>query len=356
MMPKTKNFSLGSDNHSGIHPEILQALVSTNEGHAPSYGTDPLTMDTQKLMKSLFGQSCDVHFVFNGTGANVIALKCLMESHHALICSDMAHIHLDECAAPEKAIGCKVLVLPTTDGKITAAQIAKAIERRGDQHYAQIKVVSITQPTEVGTMYSLQELKDLRKVTKEHNLLLHIDGARFVYAPQALNCDFLQISENLGVDAISFGGTKNGLLFGEAVLMYHPEGQAKLKYVRKQLMHLPSKMRFVAAQFNALLKANLWKEIAARTHRLALMLEGELKVIPELKLLYPVQANSVFVKLPKRIYQRIVKKVFFYVWDEKEYAARLMISYDVTDEDIKYFIEQLKISVAEARNESTTEL
>jgi len=334
--------SLGSDNHSGAHPEILEALIQANRGHAPSYGNDPWTEALQLKFRDLMGPNCEAHLVFNGTAANILCLDSLVESHQAVICSDIAHLHMDECGAPEKNIGCKLLPLPSTNGKISPGDIRRHVIRLGDQHYAQVRAVSITQPTEYGTLYSLPELKEIRQICSQHNLLLHIDGARFIYTTTGLNCDFRTITQDLGVDAISFGGTKNGLVFGEACLLFNEKGKHRFKYRRKQMMQLPSKQRLIAAQFLRLLTDNLWQDIAQHGHSQALYLRKRLGEIPEIHITQPTQANSVFAEIPKPWVKKLKDHTFFYVWDESTFECRLMISFDVTKEMIDAFIDQIK--------------
>ena len=334
--------SLGSDNHSGIHPEILKSLVAQNTGHAPSYGTDPTTEEAKKVFKSHFGENSQTYFVFNGTAANVLALKSLTQNHEAIICSEDSHLHVDECGAAENHIGCKLITLPSPDGKIKASDIKKSLIRRGDQHYSQIKTVSITLPTELGTIYSLEELNEIKKVCKENDLNLHIDGARFIYAPYLLKQSFKEICE--GVDALSFGGTKNGLLYGEAVVLFNKS--KTFKYTRKQGMQLPSKMRFLASGFIKLLGGNLYMQIAKNGHELAKYLENKIKYLPELEITQPVQANSVFVTIPQKWVKPLREKFYFYIWNENTFEARLMLSFDSTKEHIDQFYEHL-LSVKE---------
>ncbi len=339
--------SLGSDNHSGVHPFILQSIHDCNEGHTPSYGTDPLTIKAKSVFKNHFGPKAQAFFVFNGTAANVLALKSLVKSYQAIICAEDSHLNIDECGAPENQIGCKLIKLPSPDGKIKPIDIEKSMIRQGDQHYSQVAAVSITQPTELGTMYSLQELNDIKTVCKKHKLKLHIDGARFIYAPYYLKCSFETLCQD--VDALSFGGTKNGLLFGEAVILFNKN--ADFKYLRKQSMQLPSKMRFLANQFIHLfspLSKNepstlepLYLTIAKNSHQLAKYLEEKLCNIEELSITQPVQANSVFVKIPQPWIKPLREKFFFYVWNEANFECRLMLSFDSTKKHIEDFIDHL---------------
>ncbi len=339
--------SLGSDNHSGVHPQILTALNNINTGHAPSYGTDPTTVAAKKLFKKIFGEHSNSYFVFNGSAANVLCLKSLIKSHHAILCAGDAHLNVDECGAPEQHIGCKVIHVNTPDAKLTPEAIEKHLIRRGDQHYSQIKVVSLTLPTELGTMYSFAELEAIKATCKKYDLFLHIDGARFIYAPYVLQKSMQEICS--GVDALSFGGTKNGMLFGEAVVLFgdHPE----FKFIRKQTLQLPSKMRFLAAQFLELFGTDLHTDIARNGVELAKYLESKLLTVPELRITQKVQANSVFVEIPQKWVKPLREKFFFYIWNETTFEARLMLSFDSTKEHIDAFYDHLLTIKTQLRGE-----
>jgi threonine aldolase len=313
-------------------------MAELNGSHAPSYGSDALTEKTIEEMKKSLGATANIFFVFNGTAANVLCLQALIESYQAVVCAETAHLHLDECGAPEKTVGCKVLTVPTKDGKIQPEDIEKFLIRGGDQHYAQPRLVTLTQPTEYGTIYSLDELRRWRDFTKKHNMLLHIDGARLLYAAHTLNCSIYDLTGGLGVDAVSLGGTKNGLLFGEAVVIYDADAACSFKFNRKQMMQLPSKMRFLAAQFHQLINKELWREITAQAHDVALYLRDELRQFKEIEITQEVQANSVFAKFPKHWIKALRESVFFYVWDESTFEVRLMVSFDVQKHHIDQFI------------------
>lgn len=335
--------SFGSDNHSGVHPLVLEKLMAENAlGHAPAYGTDPTSLRAADSMRSLFGPGAEIFFVFNGTAANVLCISTLIESYQSVICASTAHIQMDECGAPEKISGSKLAIIESKDGKITPEQIEEKLVRLGDQHATQPKLVSITLPTEYGTCYSLEELRAIRAFTKSKGLLMHIDGARLVQAANYLKCDLHEITGKLGVDAVSFGGTKNGLMFGEAIIVFTKEAKEKLKYLRKQNMQLPSKTRFIGAQFEALLGGQqVWREITAHTHAMALRLRDGLLKFPEIKITQDVQANSVFALVPKEWVKTLRENYFFYVWDEKTFEVRLMMSFDSTPQHIDGFLQQL---------------
>lgn len=333
---------LGSDNHSGVHPKILAALSEANRKHAPSYGTDPISRLCESEFKRLLGPSARPFFVFNGTAANVLSIRALVQSYHSIICAETAHLNVDECAAPESLIGCKLLTLPTPDGKLTPEQVERCMIRAGDQHYAQPKLVSISQPTEVGTLYSIEELKALREATRRHGLYLHIDGARITNAAEALGVSLKQLTSDIGIDALSFGGTKNGLLFGEAVVFFAPEPAKDFKYIRKQNLQLPSKMRFLAAQFYAFFKDDLWRDIAAHSNQMAQALAERLTEFPEVEVMQEVQTNMIFVRIPKPWTKPLKKQAFFYVFDEHEWIMRWMTSFDTQEEDLQAFVDAIK--------------
>lgn len=337
--------SLGSDNHSGIHPFILDAIIQTNHNHSPSYGTDVLTLQCQDLFKSIFGPSCEAFFVFNGTAANVLSIQSCLQRFEAVLCSEIAHLNLDECGAPEAIAGNKVIGIPHKDGKMSIDAIGQALTRRGDQHHSQPKMISITQPTELGTQYSIEELQALRQLADKEGLLIHVDGARLIYTEEVLAISLKEFVDILKPTCISFGGTKNGLLFGEAVLVFDDSLAKKLKYLRKQNMQLPSKMRFLAAQFMALLMPceefpqGLWKTIANQTHQLTRWFANEVSQIPQVSVSYPVQANSVFVRHPKEWIKTLRQHSFYYVWDEHLWEMRWMLSFDSRKEDLSQFLQ-----------------
>lgn len=336
------NRSLASDNHSGVHPEILVSLGDVNLNHNHSYEGDPQTVELKSVIKDFFGESFESFLVFNGTAANVLALQHFIKPWNSVICSEESHLNLDECGAPEKLIGCKLDLIKTKDGKFKAQDIEHKMIRSGDQHYSQPKIVSITQPTEYGTVYSLEELRDIKEMCKKHRLFLHIDGARFSNAVVSLNSDFKTIAQF--ADVISFGGTKNGLLGGELVLINSSssENTKDFKFERKQFMQLPSKTRFIAKQFLTYFKNDLWKQIASHSLLMAKKLEQDIRNIPEIKVLLPVQSNAVFCEIPKTWIKELRKEIFFYVWEERRSIVRLMTSYDTTHEDLKLFINKAK--------------
>jgi threonine aldolase len=332
----------GSDNHSGIQPDILKALLAANEGHAPSYGTDSWSERAIELFKKEFGPQTEVFFVFNGTAANVLSLRALLAPYQSVLCSDLAHLNVDECGAPEFFAGCKILDLPSRQGKLNLETLQNALTRRGDQHASQAKVLSLTQPTELGTCYSISEIRALTHWAHSENLWVHMDGARLANAAYFLGVTFKELTTDLGVDVVSFGGTKNGLMMGEAVLFLNPRLAENFKYIRKQSAQLPSKTRFIAAQFEAYLNEDrLWQRIAGHSCDMAEKLYLGLKDIKSLEITAPRQSNAVFARIPKSWVKQLRDHFFFYVWDEKTFECRLMTSWDTTESDIEGFCRKV---------------
>ena len=334
--------SFASDNNAGVHPEIIEAIRNANDGHVLAYGGDPITARAMELFQKHFGSDAAVYFVFGGTGANVLGLKAITKSHHAIFCADSAHVHVDECGAPEKFTGCKLVTLPTPDGKLRVEQIKDMMSGIGVEHHVQPRVIQISQVTEMGTVYTREELKALSDFAHDNGMLLHVDGARLANAAVALDATFKEITADVGVDVLSFGGTKNGMIYGEAVVFFDRTLAGDFKYIRKQGMHLPSKMRFISAQFEALLSGDLWRRGAAHANRMAQVLGSELAKVPKIKLTQPVESNGVFATIPKEYIPALQEKYFFYVWDDAISEVRLMASFDTSEDDIRDFIEFVK--------------
>lgn len=332
----------GSDNHSGVHPEILQALVAANVDHAPSYGTDDWTERAQEKFRQLFAApKAQVFFVFNGTGANVICARAMLRPWQSMLVSDVSHMHLDECGAPEAVGGMKLIPVASQNGKVSVSELKKWKIRGGDQHFSQVRAVSLTQPTEYGTCYSPDELEEIATWCKQEKLFLHIDGARIANSVVFTGLSFAELYTHRA-DIISFGGTKNGLLFGEAVVVLNPDLCPELSYIRKQSMQLPSKTRFVAAQMECYLSQNLWHLIASHSMKVAQELFEGVQGIPGVTVTQPRQSNAVFAKIPKNWLSALRKKHFFYVWDEATWECRWMTSWDTTSSEIQEFIQSLR--------------
>ena len=336
------NHTFASDNYSGVHPDIMEALHQANHGHAGSYGSDDYTAKAIQKFKEHLGEHIEVFFAYNGTAANVLGLSTLTHSFNAIICSDLAHIYVDESTAPEKFIGCRQITISTTDGKIYPSDIENKIQRVDDQHHPQAKVISISQSTEYGTVYTSEEIAAIAAVAKRHGLYLHMDGSRISNAAVSLNKDFRSFTADVGVDVLSFGGTKNGMMFGEAIVFFNPELARHFKFIRKQGMQLHSKMRFISAQFNALLSNERWKKNALHSNTMAKLLATELTKIPQVRITQSVDANGVFVTIPPAIVSALQEEQFFYIWNEKISEARLMCSFDTKEEDVERFVGKLK--------------
>ncbi len=341
-MKNAPSRSFASDNNAGVHPEMIEALKAANEGHVVAYGADPFTERAVKTFRKHFGKDVDVYFVFGGTGANVLGMQAVTKSYQAVICAETAHINVDECGAPEKFSGSKLLAVPTPDGKLRPELIKHFLHGVGFEHHVQPGIISISQATEMGTVYSKDEIKTLAKFAHKNNMLLHVDGARISNAAVSLNASFKEITADVGVDVLSFGGAKNGMMYGEAVVFFDKKRSTDFKYIRKQGMHLPSKMRFISAQFDALLSGDLWKRSASHANRMAQLLASQLEQIPAIKLSQPVQSNGVFAIMPKKSIAEVQKKYFFYVWNEDISEVRFMCSFDTTEEDISKFVSLVK--------------
>jgi threonine aldolase len=333
--------AFASDNWAGLHPAVLEAIAEANTGHADSYGADPLTLHATGLFKQHFGEDADVYFVFNGTGANVVGLQSLLRPFEAVICADTAHINVDECGAPERFLGSKLIPVATPDGKLTPALAERAVTGIGDEHRVQPKVVSITQSTEVGTCYGVEEVAALAEWAHGRGMWLHLDGARLSNAAAHLDVDLGAFGSGAGVDVLSYGGTKNGAMAAEAVVSFRNVRDSPLRYIRKQSMQLASKMRFVSAQFVALLSDDLWRANASHANSMARRLAEGVRTIPGVTLAYPVEANGVFVILPVGVTEVLQKERYFYVWDEGSGTVRWMTSFDTTPEDVDAFVRSL---------------
>lgn len=334
--------SFASDNYAGVHPEIMNALMAANNDHAASYGADEYTASAVNKFKDLFGNDIEVFFVYNGTGANVLSLSAITQSFHSIICSDLAHINVDESTAPEKFLGCKLLTIPTRNGKIYADEISDRIQRVHDQHHPQARAVSISQTTEYGTVYLTEELRSIREVATRHNLLFHMDGSRIANAAVALNKPMAAFTRDCGVDVLSFGGTKNGMMFGEAVIFFNTRLADSFKYLRKQGMQLHSKMRFIGAQFDALLSNDLWQKNASHANEMASYFSKELQKIPGVSLTQASDANAIFAQLPSAAVPALQQEYYFYVWNEKTNEVRIMCAFDTRKEDIDRFLSILR--------------
>jgi threonine aldolase len=338
--------SFASDNNASVHPEVLEAMRRANDGPAAAYGEDSLTELAVEKFREQFGPEVAVFFVFNGTAANTLSLQALTRPFHAVLCPESSHIYTDECGAPEKFTGCKLIPLPAPDGKLTVETVARAYHGIGDQHHVQPRVISITQATEMGTVYKPHEIEALARFAHERKMFLHMDGARIANAAAAQRLSLRQATRDLGVDVLSFGGTKNGLMGVEAVVFFRPELAENFLFVRKQGMQLASKMRYMSAQMAAFLTTDLWRRNAEQANRMARLLEKEVKNIPRVKIVYPVEANGVFAQIPRNAIQKIQERHFFYVWIEEQSVVRWMCAFDTTEDDVREFAESVAEVVA----------
>jgi threonine aldolase len=326
-----------SDNYAGIHPEILEAIAVANGGHQISYGEDVYTEHLQEVFRGHFGPRAEAFPVFNGTGANVIAMDAMNERWGSVIAADTAHINVDECGAPEKIGGLKLLTVATPDGKLTPELIDTHAWGWGDQHRAQPLVVAITQSTELGTCYTPEEVKAICDHAHQHGMNVFMDGSRLGNAAATLGRPFREFTTDAGVDVLSFGGTKNGLLAGECIVVLNPDAAHGVLYLRKMSMQLASKMRFVSAQFEALLSGDLWHRNASHANAMATRLASAVRDVPGVTITQQVQANAVFALLPRDVTERLQKRFRFYTWNEHTGEVRWMCSFDTTEEDIDAF-------------------
>ena len=335
MSGRTRGFA--SDNASGVHPEVMAAIASANAGHAHAYGDDQWTVRALDLFRHHFGEHAEAFLVFNGTGANVTALQALMRPFESVICPATAHINVDECGAPERFCGGKLVDVVTPDGKLTPSLVESAIEGVGFEHHSQPRVVSITQSTEYGTVYSPPELSAVVGTAHAHGLRVHVDGARLANAAVSLGCSLVEACA--GADVVSFGGTKNGALLAEAVVFLDPALAADFRYIRKQSAQLSSKMRFSSAQFIALLEGDLWRENAEHANAMAARLAQRVRDTGGVRITQPVQANEVFAVLPQAAIPGLQAEFDFYTWDERTGEVRWVTSWDTTEDDVERLAE-----------------
>jgi threonine aldolase len=331
--------SFGSDNHAGVHPAVLRAISDANPGDAVAYGGDAWTEEATAGLREAFGAE-EALLVLNGSGANVVGLSLLLRRHEAVICAESAHINTDECGAPEQLVGTKLLTVPTADGKITPDLIAEKLSGRGDDHRSQPGVVALTQSTELGTCYTLAEMRKIADFCRASDLRLYLDGARMANAAASLDCSLAELAEC--ADALSFGGTKNGAMGAEALIVMRPALSPDAPYLRKQLLQLNSKLRFVAAQFNALLHDELWRANASHANAMARLLAEGAAVVDGIEIVHPVQANAVFARLHPRHIAALQENWTFHVWDEGDNVVRWMTAFDTTEADVDAFLDDIR--------------
>jgi threonine aldolase len=331
-----------SDNSAGVHPEVLLALADANDGHALGYGHDPLTEATEALFAEHFGPGTRSFFVFNGSAANVLCIRAACRRWEAVICAESSHLNVDECGAAEAIAGVKLLTVPAEGGKLTPELVQTRLQRRGDEHAVQPRLVSISQCTELGTLYTLSEVRALAEHAHANGLLLHVDGARLANAAAALGCSLRELTTDAGVDLLSFGATKNGALGAEAVVILTPELATGFEYVRKQSLQLASKMRFIAGQLHVMLAEGLWLANARHANAMAARLAAAIRDVSHVRITQPVQTNAVFAILPAAAIPVLQRHFAFYVWDERRNEVRWMCAWDTTEDDVDAFAATIR--------------
>lgn len=346
-MKKSVSRGFASDNNAGIHPQVISEMERVNGGHVLAYGNDDYTREAEELFRIIFGHETEVFFVFTGTAANVLGLTAVTRTWNSIITAFTAHIEQDECGAPEKYSSCKILPVDTPDGKLRKEYLARHLHGFDFEHHSQPKVVSITQATEMGTVYTPGEIRELADFVHKYDMLLHMDGARIANAAASLNLPFRDFTTEAGVDVLSFGGTKNGMMYGEAVCFLRKGLSDNFKYIRKQGMQLASKMRYVSAQFIAYFRNDLWLKNARHANMMSKKLEERLNNIEGLRITQQVEANGVFVILPPEVVSEVQSKYFFYPWNEELSEYRLMTSWDTTESDIDGFADLLEEKLKE---------
>ncbi len=337
--------SFASDNNAGVHPQVMEALQQANKGHAVGYGADAHTERAVEVLKEHFGPDSEAHFVFLGTAANVLGLAALVRPYQSVICAETAHINNDECGAPERFLGSKLVGVPHTDGKITPEAIAPLLKSRGFEHHSQPAAVSVTQPTELGALYSLDELAAIGAFCRKENLRLHMDGARIANAAAALDVSLADMTREVGVDVLSLGGGKNGLMYGEAVVFMGPGLDTDFKFVRKQAMQLVSKMRFLSVQFEVMFGTDLWIENGRHANAMARLLAEKAGAVDGVEITRPVETNAVFATMPTQAIEKLKEEFFFYVWEPTRPEVRWMTSFDTTREDVDHFVAALQQAI-----------
>lgn len=334
--------SFASDNNSSVHPEVMQALVDANAGHALGYGDDKWTEEATEMVKSLFVRPCEPLFVFNGTGSNTMALQLMTRPYHIIFCAETGHIAVDECGAPGKGTGCFIRTIATPDGKLTPELLAPYMVNFGVEHHSQPGAVYISQCTELGTIYKPQELRELCDYAHAHGLQVHMDGARIANAAAAIGLSIDEVSAACGIDTLTLGGTKNGLMGAECVVIFNENLIGEGRYFRKQACQLASKMRYLSAQFKAFLSNDLWLRCAQHANHMAQLLVDGLRQLPDVTFTQQVESNQIFLTMPIEKSRKLHDKYYFYYWNEPVGEMRLVTSWDTTEEDIHNLISYLQ--------------
>lgn len=335
--------SFASDNNSAVSPQIMDALHQANSNHAFGYGDDAWTRSAEALFKVQFGADTETLFVFNGTGANSVALQLLVRSYHSILCAETAHIYVDECGAPCRMTGAQIRPIATPDGKLTPELIMPYLKGFGDHHHSQPKVIYLSQCTELGTIYTIEEIKAIAALAQQYEIYLHMDGARIANAAAYLGVSLKALSAECGIDVLSFGGTKNGMMMGEGVVILNPKLHAEARFIRKQSAQLSSKMRYLACQFTAYFENQLWLTNARHANQMAQLLKEQLLVYPQIRFTQVVESNALFLQMPRVWIDELLKEYQFYFWNEEQNEIRLVTSFDTTLDDIERFSRSLRL-------------
>jgi threonine aldolase len=334
--------SFASDNNSGVHPLIMEALIKANQDHAPGYGDDEWTRKADEKIREAFTPDCESYFVFNGTGSNTVALQLITHPFNSIICAETAHIFVDECGAPVKMTGCQICAIPTTDGKLTPELIRPHLVGFNDQHHSQPGAIYLSECTELGTIYTFDELKAITSLAHSNGMKVHMDGARLSNACAALHVSLKALTADAGIDVVSFGGTKNGLMMGECIVIFDKEAQKNACFIQKQSAQLASKLRFLSCQFTAYLENGLWLTNAQHANKMAIKLHDALNQFSSIRFTQKVESNQLFLSMPRTLIEYLQKRYFFYFWNEAENEIRLVTSYDTTEAEISEFIDTIK--------------
>lgn len=333
--------SFASDNNSGVHPLVMEALNRANQDHAVGYGDDSWTEEAVRKIREAFAPDCEPLFVFNGTGSNAVALQLCTRPYHSIICAETAHIYVDECGAPARMTGCQIRPVGTPDGKLTPGLVRPYLCHFGEQHHSQPGAIYISQCTELGTVYSPDEIRALTKLAHQHGMYVHMDGARLANACAALGLGFKELTVDCGIDVLSFGGTKNGLMLGESVIVFNPALKKEAYFVRKQSAQLASKLRYLSCQFTAYLTDDLWLKNARHANEMARKLYEGLKTLPDVHFTQKVESNQLFLTMPRPVIDELLKNYFFYFWNEAIDEVRFVTSFDTTEKDIEELLQAL---------------
>ena len=334
--------SFASDNNSGVHPLVMEALNRANRDHAVGYGDDPWTAEAVRKIREVFSADCEPLFVFNGTGSNAVALQLCTRPYNSIICAETAHIYVDECGSPARMTGCQIRPVATPDGKLTPDLIRPYLCHFGEQHHSQPGAIYISQCSELGTIYQPEEIRALTSLAHQHGMYVHMDGARLANACAALNLGFKELTVDCGIDVLSFGGTKNGLMLGESVIVFNPDLKKEAYFVRKQSAQLASKLRYLSCQFTAYLTDDLWLKNATHANRMAKILYDGLKELPGVRFTQKMESNQLFLTMPRPVIDELLKSYFFYFWDEAVNEIRFVTSFDTTEEDIQELLQAVK--------------